>query len=372
MGLLMGLLMGPRSRIALLCFLAAPFCLALAADPAPVVAGVPFRFPDDEGSHPEFRTEWWYVTGWLQTGDADAEPLGFQITFFRTRPQVAEDNPGAFAPRQLLFAHAAISDPKRGRLQHGERSARSGFGLAEAKQGHTEVWIDDWSLRQSGEVHTAQIAAQEFTLSLTFKPTQPPLVQGEQGVSRKGPDAAQASYYYSLPQLQATGSLVRDGKTASVRGAAWLDHEWSSTLLAENAVGWDWTAINLNDGGALMAFRIRDANGASLWAGGSYRSPPVDEGRGAETRIFRRDEISFTPLRVWRSPRTATEYPIRMRVQAGDLDLTLAPLFDDQEFDARASTGTIYWEGAVRAMQNGRPIGRGYLELTGYWRKLTM
>ncbi|MBC7944010.1 MAG: lipocalin family protein, partial [Burkholderiales bacterium] len=168
-------------------------------------------------------------------------------------------------------------------------------------------------------------------------------------------------------------------------------------------VGWDWTAINLDDGGAFMAFRIRDADGASVWAGGSYRSPPsaragaglggldsdsprfapsplagegrggeAGQGRGAETRIFRRDEISFTPLRAWRSPRTSTEYPVVMRVRAGDLDFTLKPLFDDQEFDARASTGTIYWEGAVRATQNGKSVGRGYLELTGYWRKLTM
>lgn len=337
---------------------------ALAADYPAVVPGESLRFPQDDGSHPQFRIEWWYVTGWLD--DEKGEPLGFQITFFRSRPGLDEDNPSAFAARQLLIAHAAISDPKHGRLRHDERRARAGFGLAEAKENRAEVWIDDWRLAQTDKGYVAAINARDFKLSLSLETTQSLLIQGENGVSRKGSDPAQASYYYSVPQLKVAGEIARNGNRERVTGIAWLDHEWSSTYLAEGAVGWDWTAINLDGGGAFMAFRIRDAKGEAVWAGGAYR-----ESNG-ETRIFKRDEIRFSPMRDWRSPRSGATYPIAMRVRAADLEVTLTPLLDDQEFDARASTGNIYWEGAVRAMRDGANVGRGYLELTGYWRRLRM
>ena len=325
---------------------------------AQVEPGVAIQFPRDHGSHPEFRTEWWYLTGQLQ--DASGAMLGVQITFFRTRPGVAEDVKSRFAPRQLLFAHAALAVPARGRLLHDQRAARAGFDLAEASDRTTDVRIDDWSLVRHNDAYLARIGARDFTLNLSFRVTQPPLLQGDAGVSRKGPQPAQASYYYSLPQLTVAGAVTIAGREATVSGTAWLDHEWSSEYLASDASGWDWTGINLADGGALMAFRIRDRADGAYWAGGAHRDP------AGRVVAFQPQDVRFQPLRHWRSPRTNIEYPVAMRVNAGAFDITLEPVLDDQELDARASVGTVYWEGAVRALQRGAAIGRGYLELTGY------
>ncbi len=341
---------------------------AVAAEPAPafaaVAAGRPLSFPTDYGSHPQFRTEWWYLTGWLST--PEGAPLGFQVTFFRTRPGVAEANPSTFAPRQLLIAHVALSDPHHGRLWQDQRVRRAGLGLAEAREGDTAVWIGDWSLRRSADLYRAQVKAADFALDLALASTQPPLQNGDRGFSRKGPAPASASYYYSLPHLAVTGRLARGGRSESVSGEAWLDHEWSSEYLDAGAVGWDWIGIDLERGAALMAFRIRDAGGQARWAGGSLRDP---DGR---TRIFDPSQIEFTPRRVWRSPRTGVDYPVAWTVRAGERSFDLQPLMDDQENDTRLSSGAIYWEGAVRASENGRPAGRGYLELTGYGEPLRL
>ena len=337
---------------------------AVAADYAPVQPGAELQFPRDHGSHALFRTEWWYLTGWVK--DARGADLGIQITFFRNRPLLAETNPSRFAPRQLLFAHAALADAKNGKLLHDQRAARSGFGLAEAKEGGTDVWIDDWSLKQTDSGYSARIAARDFGYALEFKPTQPLLLQGERGLSRKGPLPAQASYYYSQPQLAVSGSITVRGERREVSGRAWLDHEWSSEYLAPEAAGWDWVGLNLADGGALMAFRMRDKQGGTLWAGGSLR------GADGRVRRFAPDEVHFAARRRWRSPRTQAEYPVALRLRAGELEFELDPMMDDQELDARESTGTIYWEGAVSANRGGKLLGRGYLELTGYWRPLRM
>jgi predicted secreted hydrolase len=301
-----------------------------------VQPNVKLQFPRDHGAHPDFRIEWWYVTGWLDG------PLGFQITFFRARPEEVSDNPSAFNPRQILFAHAALSDPKRGRLVHDQRAARAGFSLAHAELDRTGVWIDDWRLELHGNRYDARIAARDFAFEFNLFAHQL-VLQGEQGFSRKGHRPHEASYYYSRPQLNVVGKL--NGR--DIEGTAWLDHEWSSAYMAPEASGWDWCGINLSDGGSLMGFRMRDK------AGGVH---------------FASDRTSFKPLRTWKSPRTGVEYPVEMAVN----DLVLKPLMDDQELDSRASTGTIYWEGAVTAYKNTNPVGRGYLELTGYWKAMKL
>jgi predicted secreted hydrolase len=350
-------------------FLASPILLlapvAFAADEYPrVIAGDVVRFPRDAGAHPAFRSEWWYITGWVK--DTDGNRFGVQVTFFRNRPRVAESNPSAFAPRQLLFAHAAIADPRVGTLRHDQRASRAGFGLADAAESTTDVWIDSWSLKLVGDNYVATIAARDFQFELGFAPVQSVLLQGHAGFSRKGPSIENASYYYSQPQLSVSGSVAVGGKRASVSGTAWLDHEWSSAAMAPEASGWDWIGINLDGGGGLMAFRMRDRSGVALWAGGSYRAS------GSATRSFEPGEIQFDPQRRWRSPRTGAEYPVAMRVSVGGEEYALEPLMDDQELDSRASTGTVYWEGAVRALRGGREVGRGYLELTGYWKPLQL
>ena len=306
--------------------------------------GTRLRFPRDHGAHPEFRTEWWYATGWLARG---GQPLGFQVTFFRARPKWESGNPSKFAPRQLMLAHAALADPRHGRLRHDERAARDALGLAGAATRTTEAWIDDWRLALDKDTYRTRIAARDFTLELDLKAARAPLLQGDAGFSRKGNRPEEASFYYSRPQLAVSGKV--DGE--AVTGTAWLDHEWSSQYLAPEAAGWDWVGLNLDGGRSLTAFRIRDRQG------GVYYAPPG---------------VAFTAARTWRSPRTGVEYPVAMRVEANGQAYDLEPLMDDQELDARRSTGTIYWEGAVRALQSGREAGRGYLELTGYWRPMEL
>lgn len=341
----------------------------LAAAPAlpdyPVVgAGVTLQFPRDHGAHPAFRTEWWYITGQLRA--VDGAPLGFQITFFRTRPRVDPANASRFAPRQIIFAHAALSDPAVGRLLHAERAARAGFGLAGARIGDTDVAIRDWRLKRLPDGRfLARVTTPEFALALTMTTTQPPLLQGVGGYSRKGPKPAQASYYFSMPQLRATGVMTRAGKPAPVTGRAWLDREWSSDYLGNDAIGWDWTGLNLDDGGALMAFRIRGRGGETLWAGGSLRRSD-----GSISR-FAPGDVKFQPLARWRSPHTGAVYPVAqeltIRLPEGARRWRLTPLFADQELDARRGGQPVYWEGAVRTEG-----GQGYLELTGYAGRLRM
>lgn len=337
---------------------------ALAADFANVVPGRSLAFPRDHGRHAEYRTEWWYLTGWVR--DDDGRDLGIQITFFRNRPGVAEDSRSAFAPKQLLFAHAAIADPALGRLRHDQRAAREGFGLAQAADATTDVAIGDWSLVLAGDTYRARLAARDFGLSLDFRATQPILLQGDAGYSRKGPAEHQASHYYSRPHLAVSGSIEIEGRVRAVRGEAWLDHEWSSDYLAKDAIGWDWAGINLDDGGALMAFRIRARDGGAAWGGGAIRRPD------GSLSILGPADVGFAPVRQWTSPRTGTRYPVETRLRAGGLDVELVPLLDDQELDSRATTGTVYWEGAVTAAVAGRRIGRGYLELTGYGAPLVL
>jgi predicted secreted hydrolase len=337
---------------------------AAAVQYAPVNAGSPLHFPQDLGSHPQFRTEWWYVTGWLAT--EEGESLGFQITFFRTKPDIDADNPSSFTPHQIIVAHCALSDPKRGTLWQDQRIRRAALGLAGAAEGDTRVWIERWSLRREAQTYLAKIAAEYFSFDLALSETQAVLINGDGGVSRKGPQPQAASYYYSLPHLKVSGTVSRKGAASRVSGEAWFDHEWSSEYLDPQSAGWDWIGINFLDGGALMAFDIRGLDGKPRWAGGTLRS-----GTGT-VQILGSGDVEFRAGRRWTSPRTGIAYPVEWTVRAGGKDLNLVPLFDDQENDTRLSTGAIYWEGAVNALDKNAPVGRGYLELTGYGERLRL
>jgi len=355
-------LAGTAAALGLHAPLAAPPPDAASAPVAypPVLPGRPMRFPRDFGAHPPFRTEWWYVTGWLRAGGRD---LGVQVTFFRARTGHDARNPSRFAPTQLLLAHAALAIDGAPRLLHDERAARQGFGLAQASDADTDVSIGGWRLqRQADDRYLARIDAGDFALDLVFVPPHPPFPQGEAGHSRKGPAPTQASHYYSRPQMRVDGRLRAPGIAAGVSvpaaGVAWLDHEWSSELLHPDAAGWDWVGLNLDDGSALMAFRIRTRDDGVLWSHARWIGAGGTAGPTPSPR--------FEPLRLWRSPRTGARWPVAMRLTVGGRTLALQPLLDDQELDTRASTGTVYWEGAVRVLEHGRAVGRGYLELTGY------
>lgn len=336
--------------------------LAGAAPPtyAPVTAQRTLVFPADFGAHPEHRTEWWYVTGWLKT--PDGKPLGFQVTFFRSRPGVDQANPSAFAAKQLIIGHAALSDPAVGHLLHDQRSARAGFSLAYARTGDLDVKLDDWHMvRGADGRYTVQVRSSQMTFDLVLAPTQPKLLQGENGYSRKGPAAQHASYYYSEPQLQVAGKVARANAAAqTVTGTAWMDHEWSSEALQPEASGWNWIGANLSDGSALMAFQVRDKAGSKIWAHATLR-----DAAGKVTQ-YQPGDVTFTPTRNWKSPRTEAVYPVATLLTTGRTRWRITPLQPDQELDSRRSTGAVYWEGAVTLERDGVAAGHGYLELTGY------
>lgn len=331
----------------------APTATAFAAvTPNPNLA-----FPRDHGAHPAFRTEWWYVTGQVQT--ASGKPFGFQVTFFRSRSGIGEDSKSQFAPSQILFAHAAIADPAWGKLRHDERAGRAGFGYA-AKTDEMNIKLDHWTMKMEGDNIIAHIPARDFNLDLRMAITRQPLLQGDAGFSRKGPASSQASYYVSLPQLKVSGHIRINGKAEAVTGTAWFDHEWSSEYLASDAVGWDWLGANFDDGGALMAFQMRDLKGAILWAGGTRVL--------ADGTILKlgREAVAFQANTTWKSPRTGALWPVGTTLKVGDEVFEIRPWFNDQELDSSRSTGVIYWEGAVDIVRNQQRLGRGYLELTGY------
>ena len=346
--------------------------------PAPSVALLtkrPLQFPRDLGSHPDTAIEWWYVTGELQ---AAQRLFGFQLTFFRVRVEATQAMSSAFAAKQLIFAHAALTDVAGQRLLHDQRIARSSgatsVDLAGAGTQDTDVQLRDWSLQRQDDSYRARMQGQDFAYSLRLQQTQPLLLQGDQGLSRKGPQATQASYYYSLPQLSVTGDLTLGGKTLPVTGRAWLDHEWSQSLLHPQAVGWDWIGMNLHDGSALTAFRLRDSAGGTLWAGGSWRAKGM-----AQPLVFAPQDLRFTPQRSWKSPASGATYPVQWALDvrhspAGSTDgtpawqrYTVQALIDNQELDSQRATGAIYWEGLSDLLNaQNEPVGRGYLEMTGY------
>jgi len=332
------------------------------------------QFPRDLGSHPDTATEWWYVTGELQ---AQSRLFGFQLTFFRSRVPGTQTMRSGFAAKQLHFAHAAVTDVTGKRLRHDQRIARSSgnpqVDLAQASETDTDVTLRDWSLQRRGSSYLARANGEGFAFDLNLQETQPLLLQGDQGLSRKGPEASQTSFYYSLPQLRVSGQLTLDGQRQAVTGRAWLDHEWSQSMLAPQAVGWDWIGMNLHDGSVLTAFRLRDKAGGTVWAGGSWRakdaSIPV---------VFGHDQVSFEPVRRWTSPASGTTYPVQWQVTVPDASssprrFTVRALVDNQELDSSRSTGAIYWEGLSELLdEQGQSVGRGYLEMTGYAKPLSL
>jgi predicted secreted hydrolase len=323
------------------------------------------EFPRDHGAHPSFRTEWWYITGQARSGERE---FGFQVTFFRSRVDETQAMRSRFAAKQLVFAHAAVTDVQGRKLWHDQRIAREGFDVALAGEGDTHVRLRDWSLqRQTSGTYVARIPAGDFALDVQCAPTQPVLLQGRDGLSRKGPREEEASYYYSQPQLATSGALDLQGRRFTITGKAWLDHEWSEELLDREAVGWDWIGMNLDDGSALTAFRLRKSDGSALWDGGSFRPPQ------GSPYIFSRGETAFSPQRRWTSPLSGATYPVEWIVRTPADFYSVKAVIDNQELDSRASTGSIYWEGLSDLFDsNGKRVGRGYLEMTGYSQRMRL
>ena len=339
------------------------------AIPAYALPARNLSFPRDQGAHPDFRTEWWYITGSAKSGNRE---FGFQVTFFRSRVDPTQAMQSQFAAKQLLFAHAAVTDVQGKKLWHDQYIARAGFGIAQASEADTQVKLRQWTLQRNATDgnYRAKIPGKDFKLDLQFNPTQPLLVQGNNGLSRKGPDEKQASYYYSHPQLRAAGSITLQGQEFNIAdGSGWLDHEWSQELLHPDAVGWDWIGMNLFDGSALTAFQLRKKDGTALWSGGSYRSAAqaANAGAGSKPFIASPGEVQFQALKPWKSPLTGASYPVEWLVRTPADYYTVKAVIPNQELDSRSSTGAVYWEGLSDLFDsNSKHVGRGYLEMTGY------
>lgn len=348
-----------RRRIFLLSPLLLPGLAAADSPPRYATAerGRRLIFPRDHGGHEEYRTEWWYVTGAL---DAPERDIGFQLTFFRVRSGDAETLASPIAPRQILFAHAAVTRGNAG-LLHAERAGRANLGAAFSAD-DCRLHIGPWRMERAGEGANEYFLLRAldtaFAFDLRLTPTQPLILQGEEGWSQKGPRPELASHYVSWPQLQVAGTITLGNKVHATHGRAWFDHEWSTEVLGAGSVGWDWIGINLDDGGALMAFRIRDKDGGTVYAHASLR-----DAAGRLTR-FGPTETQFRPLRGWQSPRNGARYPVGMEIRLGPHAVRTEPLIDDQEITAHRPLPISYWEGLVRL--SGSLRGRGYLEMTGY------
>jgi predicted secreted hydrolase len=316
-------------------------------------------FPRDYGAHPDYRTEWWYLTGWLGQGPT---AIGFQITFFRSRTQHAIENPSRLAPQQLLFAHGALAIAKQNVFFHANRAGRLNGITLRAENTDTNLQFEDWHLRRvqsaSSETYEGRFAGEGFAMSFEASTQQPVILRGQEGLSQKGPQAEQASHYYSRAPLDVTANLQLGKQGQMLKGKAWLDHEWSSQLLMPGAVGWDWLGINLLDGGTLMAFQIRDKKSESLYS-------HVDARDRGGLPIKGWSGLRWQARGTWRS-KSLIEYPVHMDLVVGGQTFRLVPLILSQEVDGRGSTGGFYWEGAVSLMQEEHLLGHGYLELTGY------
>ena len=323
----------------------------------------PFTFPADHGPHPGYKTEWWYVTGTL-TGP-DAQPYGYELTIFRLglAPPDAGSVPtasGDWRTNQLYMAHFAVTNGADETFHAFERFQRGGAGLAGAQADPFRVWLDNWSMTGSEDSpFPMQLQVQEegIGIDLTLRPAKPRVLQGDRGLSQKGPGSGNASYYYSYTRLDTDGTLALNGDTLSVTGASWMDREWSTSALGPEQEGWDWFSLQLDDGRDLMYYQLRRTDGSP-----SEFSEGVIVDPDGETQRLDRSDVSIEVLDTWTSPDGAHTYPVewRLRVPGEDIDLEIMSLIPNQELDVSVR----YWEGAVRI--EGSASGRGYVEMTGY------
>jgi len=322
-----------------------------------------FSFPADHGAHDGFRTEWWYFTGTLFADDGRA--LGYQLTFFRNAlvPHPPESR-SELRTGAVWMAHFALSDERRGRFRSAERFAREALGLAGAKAEPFRVWVETWEARSVGSEFsplTLRAQADGLELDLRLEPEKSIVLQGDGGLSAKGPEPGNASYYYSIPRLATRGAVALDGERFEVSGRSWLDREWSTSALSPDLAGWDWLALQLDDGRDLMLYRLRQEDGGT----GGFSAGTLVDADGT-TRALGAADFTLAPLGIWTSPRGG-DYPagFRVSVPTARLELEVVPRVADQELDALVR----YWEGAVRVSgtADARPVrGVGFLEMTGY------
>ncbi len=321
-----------------------------------------WEFPRDHGPHPAFQTEWWYFTGNLTT--ADGRRFGYQFTIFRRALTPEQrDSRSEWYTNQMYLAHFTVSDMAGGTFYQEERFSRGAVDLAGAEVSpRFRVWIDDWAVFAADDTISQMLIrakAAGFAIDLTLTPVKAPAFHGDNGLSQKGPEAGNASYYYSLSRLETKGTVEIGGGEFAVSGLSWMDREFGTSALSAGAVGWDWFAIHLDDGHDIMVGQIRHQDGSlEPLFGGLLVSPD------GTTRYLTAEDFTITPFGSWRSKNSGATYPagweIELALDGDSLRLVLEPLLADQEVLANV----IYWEGAVRI--SGDAAGYGYAELTGY------
>jgi predicted secreted hydrolase len=326
----------------------------------------PFVFPEDHGPHDAYQLEWWYFTGNVET--AEGRRFGYQLTFFR---QALTPTPrarsSAWGTSQLYFAHLAIGDEGTGRFEARERFSREAVGLAGAQADPFRVWLETWEAVavEDDTAFPMRLRALDdgFGLDLFVDPLKPIALQGDRGLSQKGPEPGNASYYYSATRLSTEGRIVIDGEVFEVSGSSWLDREWSTSALDEAHLGWDWFAIQLEDGRDIMLGRLRREDGAV----DPYNAGLV-VGPGGTTQRLGAEDVRYEELSWWTSSRSDARYPVSWRIEIEPLGLTLTttPMIEASELDVSVQ----YWEGAIDVVavdEDGRRVeGRGFLEMTGY------
>ncbi|MFN8445334.1 MAG: lipocalin-like domain-containing protein [Caldilineaceae bacterium] len=341
-----------------------------------------FEFPKDHGAHPNYRTEWWYYTGNLQA--EDGSPFGYQLTFFRSGLTPALANRSSdWASNQIYMAHFALTDGSANQHVSFERFSRGAAGLAGAMLGTdggcdtqaancNQLWLDDWSVRYV-EPGVMQLRAQEqnaagvAAVDLTLRERRTPLLHGNQGFSQKSGEVGNASYYYSLVQIETSGTITNAGKATQVQGVSWMDHEFGTTALGKNDIGWDWFSVQLENGVVLMFAQIRtQGGGIEPVFDGTIAWP---DGRQA---LIKATDLTIQPTDQWTSPRTGFVYPSGWQVSLPNqaVELSIQPLIQDQEMNV----SFVYWEGAVKVsgtVEGASVAGNGYVELTGYGKSNT-
>ncbi|CAA6811283.1 MAG: AttH component of AttEFGH ABC transport system [uncultured Thiotrichaceae bacterium] len=322
-----------------------------------------FTFPEDHNAHPGFRNEWWYVTG--NVADKNGYEFGYQVTFFRIG--LSPDKPKSDSPwatNQLWMAHIALSDIPKQRHHHQQRLVRQAIGLAGSElEQNFRVWLEDWQIISSKGADfpwKVQIKAQDFVLDLALTKAKPLVLQGQQGLSQKGKQKGNASYYYSYPRMDTSGTIKVNKQSYSVKGLSWFDREWSTSALDDNQVGWDWFALQFDDGNDFMYYQLRQTTGeADVTSSGKWIA-----GDGSVTEISK-DEVYLQPIDYWKNEK-GERYPVVWQFEIPTLKKKwlVKARFPEQMMD----TGVSYWEGAVEVLDavSKQRVAKGYLEMTGY------
>ncbi len=328
---------------------------------------IKFIFPDDHGPHPGFKTEWWYFTGNLVS--ADNEKFGYQFTIFRTAlNRDKSDRNSEWNSNQIYMAHFAVTDISDNEFYFEERFSREGNKLAGAQTVPFKVWLEDWQITETGEGKSYDLPDLKITaknekaeINFMLKSLKPVILQGDSGLSRKGKQPGNASYYYSFTRLKTEGKIFLEGKEYNVNGYSWMDREWSTSALSEDQKGWDWFALQLDDSTEIMYYQMRKNDGSP-----DIYSKGVLIEKDGTSRKFKKEDVVLNVEEYWTSP-SGEKYPSgwRLKIPSGNIDLKITPAVKNQLMNVSIR----YWEGSVvieGTKNNSKVTGRGYAELTGY------